>query len=376
MLMASAGTARRKGWRVELAFSELSRGRDWLEAIDHEHIPYRFVDVRGSRSAEWASWAAAEASLNQFHRRLARVVGELVDEHSGPTILHTHFSTFNVAAALGTRKKRGAFVIWHEHSMRRPGFARLVGGTVKYRVLARNVSAFLCVAPDVTETIMRIAPSDRVRFFPNAIDLRRFAPATIADRENARAKLGIHSGSRVLLHFGSHWLRKGGDVYVAAFKSLLRNGTGDDLRGVVVGGEEARAAVEAAGLQSAITVMGPTEAVHEIYSAADMLVCPSRSEGMPFALLEALAMGLPVIASDIPGHAFVAKTVAACRLTKLTPESIAATIRATLAQTADERMSEQRYAREWILEHMSLDAWAQRMMHTYDAVLSSAQSQR
>jgi glycosyltransferase involved in cell wall biosynthesis len=369
MLVAVASAAGDRGWAVELVFSEVSRERVWLRDIERAGIPYRFLEV-GSRSGlgRWGSWVAAEATWGQWQGRMARAVAELAAESRVPTILHTHFSAFNVAAAHAGRKEPHTCVIWHEHSLRRSGWKPTAGGILTYRVFARNVSEFLCVAPDVTERINRLAPGQRVRFFPNAIDAELFAPPTADERSRAREKLGIPRDVSVLLHFGWQWFRKGGDLYLAAVKSLLSAGPASRLRAITVG-EEAQAAVEAAGMGSDITVLKATEDVRELYAAADVFVSPSRSEGMPFAVLEALAMGLPVVASDIPGQAYVGNAVSACRLARLAPEDIAASVREVLDRNADEVLREQTSARRWILAQMDLKEWAQSLVRIYEGHL-------
>jgi glycosyltransferase involved in cell wall biosynthesis len=371
MLIAVATAARNGGWSVELIFSDLSRGRDWLEDLERARIPYRFLDV-SSRTGfgRWISWFAAETSGMRWQGHLTNAVAALLGEVRAPTILHTHFGTFDVAAAHAARKTVSTLAVWHGHSMRRPGGLRAAAGLVRYRLLARNVAAFLCVAPEVDAVIRRLVPSERVALVPNAVDAQRFAPATTDERSRARAKFEIAPEAHVLLHFGSHWLGKGGDIYLAAVKSLLAAGSPRDVKAITVGGEAARAAVHGAGLQCEVTVVEPMENVRELYAAADIFVSPSRSEGMPFALLEALSMGLPVVASDIPGHAFVAKAASACRLTSRDSHSVAASIRAVLDRDARESAREQAAARRWILEHMSLAPWAQRLMQIYERLLT------
>jgi glycosyltransferase involved in cell wall biosynthesis len=372
MLTAVASAARQSGWAVDLVFSELARDRVWLAEIERAGIPYRFLKVQRTGLGRWASWLAAEATNRHWQEQLTRTVAALLAETRRPTILHTHFSAFDVAAAHAARKSPRTSVVWHEHSMRRHGWKPAVGGRVRYRAFARNVSEFLCVAPDITETITRIVGSDRVRFFPNAVDAQRFTLVTPEERSRARAKLGITPDVTVPLHFGSYWLVKGGDLYLSAVKSLLNGRWSRGLRAITVGREEARAAVDAAGLRSHVTVLEPTEAVRDLYAVGDVLVSPSRSEGMPFSLLEALASGLPAVASDISGQAFVGEAVRACRLTSLEPTSIAASIREVLDLPTDERARERTTARQWILEHMSLERWAQLLMEFYRDLLPAA----
>jgi glycosyltransferase involved in cell wall biosynthesis len=370
MLLAVATKARADGWKSELVFSELSRGRAWLPKIDQAGIPYRFLEASRTGLGRWASWLAAEATHGRRRGPLTRAIADLLGEVEAPTVLHTHFSTFDVAAAQAARTFPHSSVIWHEHSMRRPGWKSAVGGVVNYRLFARDVSEFICVAPDVAEAIGRLAGPDRITFLPNAVDAQAFTLVTTEERLRARTRQGVATDESTLLHFGSHWLRKGGDLFLAAVQSLLNSSQLRRLRAFTVGSEEARAAVEAVGLQSYVTVLDPTEAVRDLYAAADVLVSPSRSEGMPFSLLEALATGLPVVASDIPGQAFVGKNVASCRLTTLQPTNIAAAIRDVLELPPRQRAVDRAAARRWVVDQMSLEPWAQGLIEIYARLLS------
>jgi len=91
---------------------------------------------------------------------------------------------------------------------------------------------------------------------------------------------------------------------------------------------------------------------------------------MPFAVLEALAVGIPVVASDIPGQAAIADAVAACRVTAAEPRALAAAILDVVELDAAARRAEQAAAREWIVENAGLQAWAATLTGIYDRVLA------
>jgi glycosyltransferase involved in cell wall biosynthesis len=376
MLLASAKAARRHGWSVELVFSELPAEKPWLEEVERVGVPYRIIEA-GTRTGigRWASWLAAEATWGLWRGRLTREVDALLGESTAPTILHATFSAFDVASAHAARRAPSAHVVWHEQSMRRPGWKSKLGGIVNYRVFARNVEEILCVGPDLTALLRRLAPAGRVHFFPNAIDAELFAPASPEARRAARVQLGLEPDVFVPLHFGWQWGRKGGDLYLAAVDALVEAESPSRINAITVG-REAAAAVRSSRPRPYVTVLEATENVRELYAAADVFVSPSRSEGMPFAVLEALSSGLPVVASDIPGQAFVGKAVSACRLTELSAESVASALRDVLRLSPEERVRDREAARRWILEEMDLERWAEKLMRVYDELLSDARVTR
>ncbi len=140
---------------------------------------------------------------------------------------------------------------------------------------------------------------DRVEVMPNGVDGAVFAPR---DRMEARAALGIGPG-RVVVCVSRLSHEKGIDVLVDAFAKLADPA----LRLYVVGDGVERAPlaarIKSAGCEERITLVGtrPHAEIPRWLAAADVAVLPSRSEGMPNAVLEALASGRPVVATAVGG---------------------------------------------------------------------------
>jgi glycosyltransferase involved in cell wall biosynthesis len=370
MVTALGRAARERGWDVSLIFPQAARGRAWMETLRTEGLGPRTIELGAAGGpARWAPAFAAEATSARASGRVAREISALLSEHPGPAILHTQFTMFDMPAVHAARRHPGAHVVWHEQSARPTGLVGEAGSRLRYRVFGRDVAAILCVAPDIAETVARQGGGARTSVVRNAVDTERFAPAALARREVARRALGVDEAATVLLAFGTHWERKGGDLFLEAFR-ILSASRGDGLRGVIVGGAAARAAVEAARLPEAISVRDPTPEVEDLYAAADLFLSPSRAEGMPFAVLEALAIGRSVVASDIPGQVAIASAVAACRLAALDARSIAAVVEEVLALDAERRRQELAAAREWIVANAGLDWWSRAVMEIYDRILA------
>ena len=353
MLRAVMRAGSQRGWTPEAVFTPVSRERAWLAELDQDGIPYRFSPEGASRR-ELTSWVA-----------------DLLGEHDGPAILHTHFTHFDVAAAMAGSRRPHTGVIWHIHTPHHGGAAAFARNYLKYAVFGRRADQILCVSTELVDTVTRRgAPRDKVEFLHNAVDVDRFPVLTPEQRRAAREDLGLPNGRPLLVHFGWDWLRKGGDVYIETLRKL--HDARPDVTGVTVGGgDAARELGQELGLGDELIVLEPTDKVQQMYAVADVFVAPSRAEGTPYSVLEAVSSGTAAVVSDIPGHELIGAHAPACVITPLEPEAIATETATLLARDASQVGSDAMTGHAWLKDHLSLDRWAREMVDRYERLISS-----
>lgn len=149
-------------------------------------------------------------------------------------------------------------------------------------------------------------PAERVAILPNGIDLNKFSPVTSREQlHTLRDKLDLPVDRQMIIMVGRLWEQKNPACLVKAYCSIWEQGDpGADL--VLVGeGElqpQLQALVNEAGLQAHVHFLGWRTDTPDLLRASDIFVLPSRWEGMPLAILEAMGTGLSVVVSDIPGN--------------------------------------------------------------------------
>lgn len=133
------------------------------------------------------------------------------------------------------------------------------------------------------------------------VDFSKLDGATKEDGTLLRKKLGIPDDAFVLIYPAEFSKRKSQQVLIRAMRSLPENvwlvlcGTGDLL-------EDCRQLAGKYHLQERVLFPGHVGNIAEWYRMADAAVSSSRSEGLPFNIMEAMYMGLPVVASAVKGH--------------------------------------------------------------------------
>jgi len=140
---------------------------------------------------------------------------------------------------------------------------------------------------------------DRLVTVPNAIDVppRPDAVGVAA----ARRALGVEPARPLAVAVGRLSPEKGHQVLLDAMPSVLREVPGAVLLLAGDGPEEARLRHRARPLGDAVRFLGYRRDVADVYAAADVVVLPSLSEGLPNAALEGMAHGRPVVASAVGG---------------------------------------------------------------------------
>jgi glycosyltransferase involved in cell wall biosynthesis len=342
-------TAAERGWQVEAVLPEAAQGREWLGQFEGSGIPVRFIS--GTR------------------RELSEAVRALAGEDTATTVLHSHFTFYDIATALAARSRPDLIVYWHVHTVLSPKPQAILANAVKLSLLGRYVSRILTPSADVAASIVRRRGSAaKVSVFPNAIDAAAFPIPDDSRRRSCRDELEIPEGTQSLLHFSRHWHLKDGDIFLDALARLVAEGR--PVIGIVnQGPDEARQGIERHGLGDHVVHVGVTPEVQRLYGAADVLVASSRGEAMPYTVVEALCSGLPVVASDLAGHRYVGEGLEACTIVSRDAGEYAAAIGTYLDMDAERRAAAGRAARASIEERLDVDAAARRLVDDYERAL-------
>jgi teichuronic acid biosynthesis glycosyltransferase TuaC len=202
---------------------------------------------------------------------------------------------------------------------------------------AQEAVAMVTVCEDLRWRLIVLgAPPERTVVLRNGVDLGLFRPR---DRAVARAALGIEGFT--LLCVGSLIPRKGYDLVLRALARL------PDCKLVIAGHGPQRPELEGLakrlGVRDRVRFLGetPHADLPEIYAAADVLLLASSREGWANVLLEAMACGTPVVATDVNGTGEVVRSPAAGMLMhERTPQCLVETLgrlRADMPARADTR---------------------------------------
>ncbi len=214
-----------------------------------------------------------------------------------PAILQTFLFHANQAGRMAGRLARVPIVVCGIRVAEREERWHLLLDRWTQSLVTHNVCVSRAVA-DFSVARGRLRP-DKVSVIPNGVDCERFSRAMPADL----SKLGIPRGARTILSVGRLHPQKGHDLLIDAMAPLLAKHP--DLHVLIVGEGPSREK-----LQSQIVELGCREQVHlagwradipEIMKACTVFALPSRWEGMPNVVLEAMAAGLPVVATEVEG---------------------------------------------------------------------------
>jgi teichuronic acid biosynthesis glycosyltransferase TuaC len=161
----------------------------------------------------------------------------------------------------------------------------------------------IAVSQDLANHVIRLGvEAGKVHVIPHGVDDGLFRPG---DRAEARARLGLPAVGKVLLFVGNVLLSKGAGVLVEACARLRDRALPCHCYLVGEGRDAARvrALVGRHGLEGRMTLAGhfPPELLPDWYRAADVVVLPSYSEGIPNVLREAMMCGRPFVATRVGG---------------------------------------------------------------------------
>jgi glycosyltransferase involved in cell wall biosynthesis len=206
------------------------------------------------------------------------------------------------------------------------------------------------------------ASSGKVKVIPNGVDLEEFKP------RREFKKIGV----RKVLFVGRLFSNKGVQYLVKAAPMVLAKHPCVEFIIVGKGPMEAelRNMVRRLNIEHAFKFLGIVPSIPEVMSQCDIFVRPSLTEGMPLTILEAMACGLPVIASKISGSSEVIKDGETGILVEV--GNVEQLSNAVIRLLEDENYAERIRIRayEFVKKHYSWDKIAEEYLKTYDDVLN------
>jgi glycosyltransferase involved in cell wall biosynthesis len=257
------------------------------------------LDAGGVLAADLRAAGIDVICLGARRRRDVLVVWPLYRHLAAlrPAILQTFLFHANIIGRLAGAAARVPVIVSGIRVAEKRSRARLWLDRVTDRLVTRHV----CVSRDVADfsTVRGGLPSAKIRVIANGVDFERYANAAPADL----TQFGVPQGSRVLLFVGRLDPQKGPLQLLEAAAELFTEHS--DLQLVMVGdgplATELRAWTVVRALESRIHLVGWQADVAGLMRAADVFVLPSLWEGLPNVVLEAMAAGTPVVATDVEG---------------------------------------------------------------------------
>ncbi len=227
-----------------------------------------------------------------------------------PDIVHTHAAKAGALGRLAARSLRPRPRLVHTfHGHVLDGYfprpLSFLFAAVERR-LARATDALVAVSDEVARELAeehRVAPRARFRVIENGIDLAPFRPADARSRGVARERLGCAQEALVALVPARLVPIKGHALLFEALGLLPPALLPLEVHLLGDGPLRRRLRRAAARLREGLAVRfhGFRDDLPAVLPAADVVVLPSRSEGMPLALMDAMACGVPVVATAVGG---------------------------------------------------------------------------
>lgn len=295
--------------RFHIPFLKMCKEAGWETAVaaknDFEKpqdckIPYcdTYYDIAFERSP-------FKAANLRAYKRLKKVLEEGAYE-----IVHCHtpVAAFCTRLACARLRKRGTRVIYTAHGFHFYEGAPLKNWLMYYpaeRLCARRTDVLITINHEDYSIAKRKMKAKEIRYVPGVgIDAGKFEidALTETERDGKRRSLGIEQDESMLLSVGELIKRKNHETVIRALAKLPDAKVKYFICGRGELYEYLGKLIMELGLSERVKLLGFRADIAELCACADLYVFPSFQEGLPVALMEAMASGLPCVASRIRGN--------------------------------------------------------------------------
>jgi starch synthase (maltosyl-transferring) len=337
----------RSRWRAEVCC--LSKPGALGDRLAAAGVPVHSLHASGLWDAPRAIW-----QLSQLIHRVR------------PAIVHTFLFHANLVGRVAARLAAAPRVLCS---------VRVAERRFRYHLILENLTCRLsrksvCVSDAVARFTQRRShvPRSRLVVIPNGVEVppSDVAPAPI------RSGFGLPHDSMVAIYVGRLDPQKGVDVLLHAI-AIAREQTANLHLLVAGSGPESNSLValaEELGIISHVHFLGWRDDVNALLRAADFFVMPSRWEGMPNAVLEAMAAGLPVIATPAEGSAELVRDGETGRLVPIDDADALAGALTELTRDATQRVAWGQHGQVIARTKFSIATMITRYEQLYESVMT------
>lgn len=289
-----------------------------------------------------------------------------------PTILHVHHVSLFANILPAARLARIPHIVLTEHANRSISRSpKLQEASLK---AAELVGCFTAVSHNLKNYFVKeigIQPS-KIMVIHNGVDSSRYTPGTKS--EALKCLLPPKHTGTTIISVGRIVDAKDQSSLITALKILKSRGL-TDFHLVLIGEGDLRSSLEAQirnfGLTDNVSLAGSRTDVEQLLRGVDMFVLPSKREGFPVALLEAMASGLPVIATNVGGIPEAIKNMFnGVLVPSSTPQALADAIDWVIRHPDDARRMGTA-ARQTVIQEFSLDNIALKYSGIYLSLIRS-----
>lgn len=341
---------------IELSLATFDRGNNSAGFVSAAHVLKLEVDVIPERG--------------RFDRSVIRSLRKIVEQRS-PDIIVTHQVKSHFLMNVSRVWQKYPWVAFNH------GYTATDRKMLLYNRLDRwslpKADRVVTVCNAFTQKLVKMGvPRERIHVQHNSI--RPVPAVNIEDIRALRRQLGMKDGTRMILAVGRLSKEKAQIVLLPAFRNLCDTHGEIDARLVIVGDGPEREPLEAAaaslGLSDRVILTAEVNNVQVYLSAADVLVNPSHSEGSPYVLLEAMAAGLPIVATAVGGvPEMIQNNETALLVAPSDPQAMSDAIARMLNdQKLSVRLAEN--AGELVSSRYSPEAYVRSLTEIYRAVIS------
>ncbi len=237
--------------------------------------------------------------------QILKIAGEIVVSRQAD-ILHSHRYKENLVAAMIKRRGHAVHLVQTVHGVqeRLSGIKSLkiaAYGKLNEFVSKRYFDRILAVSRDINGTLTGIYGTEAMRHIANAIDLDQIK--TVKSSTETRKELGLRSDELVVGAVGRMVAIKGFDIFLRTAQAVLKSSPRTKF--VLVGdgpeSENLKKLCSDLGISEQVVFAGFRDDILDVINSLDIFLMTSWHEGIPVALLEAMALGKPTVATAVGG---------------------------------------------------------------------------